>query len=170
MVIVVDTREQRPYGFGDKVSIQRKALQTGDYSVAGLESEIAIERKSLDDLIQSLSQQRERFNKELDRLKLYPVRAIICEAAWCHIVTGDYRSKMSPASAYGSVMGIIAMGIPVIMAGGGMEAERACYSILRIAYNKYQAKLAHFSRGKIIKASEGSLKTIPVGVGLKPMA
>jgi ERCC4-type nuclease len=165
LVIVIDTREQRPYGFGDKVSIQRKALQTGDYSVAGLENEIAIERKSLDDLIGSLSAGRERFNKELERLKHYPVKAIVCEAAWCHVITGDYRSKMSPAAAYGSIIGIIAMGIPVVMAGGRMEAERACYSILRIAYNRYQAKLHHFSRGKIIKASENKINPIAVTIG-----
>ncbi len=60
--VVVDTREQHPWAFrgfrhdADRnnvpmiVPIENRALDTGDYSISGLEQRIAIERKSLDDL------------------------------------------------------------------------------------------------------------------------
>lgn len=52
MKIVIDTREQTPYGFAkyDAEPI-RAALPTGDYSLPGFEDRVAIERKSLDDLV-----------------------------------------------------------------------------------------------------------------------
>ena len=52
VTIVVDTREQEPYGFNpDLVRPVRRALPAGDYSVAGLEETIAVERKTLDDFV-----------------------------------------------------------------------------------------------------------------------
>lgn len=40
--IVIDTREQQPYAFG--CASERRKLDAGDYSVAGCESQIAVER------------------------------------------------------------------------------------------------------------------------------
>ena len=46
VTVVIDTREQEPYGFNpDLVRPLRRALPAGDYSVAGLEETIAVERK-----------------------------------------------------------------------------------------------------------------------------
>ena len=64
-VIVVDTREQKPYRF---TRCQVKTLPTGDYSLVGLEDCIAIERKSAADLAGSLGAGRTRFRRELERL------------------------------------------------------------------------------------------------------
>ena len=54
MKIIIDSREQRPFDFlsqnGD-IETERGTLDTGDYSVAGLESRVAVERKSLADLV-----------------------------------------------------------------------------------------------------------------------
>ncbi len=54
MKLVVDNREQVPYRFEAEqyqpVSIETNNLTTGDYSLQGFESYIAIERKSLADL------------------------------------------------------------------------------------------------------------------------
>lgn len=64
--IVVDTREQTPYEFAtmvcDKadgggplyVPTLRAGLPTGDYSLAGYEDMVAVERKSLADLFGTL--------------------------------------------------------------------------------------------------------------------
>lgn len=59
VVAVVDTREQLPL---DLAPLQTVAgtLSTGDYSVRGLEHAIAIERKSLGDLLGCVGQHRER--------------------------------------------------------------------------------------------------------------
>ena len=68
MEILVDSREQRPYSediykpLGLKCTV--KKLDIGDYSIKGKEKEVAIERKTLDDFIHSITHERERFEKE----------------------------------------------------------------------------------------------------------
>jgi ERCC4-type nuclease len=49
-VIVIDSREQQPLSFSRLPAI-RGTLVTGDYSVVGLESLFAIERKAFADLV-----------------------------------------------------------------------------------------------------------------------
>src|SRR5688572_25097121 len=58
--IIIDSREQNPLTF-TRLSSIRGTLQSGDYSIAGLEHLFAIERKSLDDLAMSVTSERERF-------------------------------------------------------------------------------------------------------------
>ena len=63
--IIVDSREKKPLFSGCLV----KGLNVGDYSLEGFEDRIAIERKSLPDLFQSLGKDHDRFRKELERSK-----------------------------------------------------------------------------------------------------
>lgn len=51
-ILVIDTREQRPYTFTDSRvgGVVHAALPAGDYSVQGCEMQIAVERKSLPDV------------------------------------------------------------------------------------------------------------------------
>ena len=52
MNISVDTREQRPFLFsGYPCAIRRIALHTADYSLAGHENTVCIERKEIDDIV-----------------------------------------------------------------------------------------------------------------------
>ena len=67
IVAVVDSREQLPLDLEPLQSV-RGTLTTGDYSVAGMESIVAIERKSLGDLLSCIGKERERFDKEVMRL------------------------------------------------------------------------------------------------------
>lgn len=66
---IVDTREQLPYtfdGFKNLIAdTKNPALKTGDYSVTGFEDCIALERKTLADIVGSLMNGRERFLKEM---------------------------------------------------------------------------------------------------------
>jgi DNA excision repair protein ERCC-4 len=66
--IVIDTREQTPLVFSHLPST-RGTLQSGDYSIAGLEHDFAIERKSVPDLLGSVTRERDRFERELHRLR-----------------------------------------------------------------------------------------------------
>jgi ERCC4-type nuclease len=66
--IIVDSREQRPLEFLHLPS-ERGTLQSGDYSIKGLEHDFAVERKSIPDLIGSCTRDRERFERELHRLR-----------------------------------------------------------------------------------------------------
>jgi hypothetical protein len=94
--VVVDSREQAPYHFqgvradakGFKVPIivrtVVKGLETGDYSIVGLENRITIERKSLADAYGTFGDGRERFERELERMRSYEYSAVVIEAGWEH--------------------------------------------------------------------------------------
>jgi hypothetical protein len=60
--LLVDTREQNPFNFfrvrGWFAGIEKKALQLGDYSLAGLEDICVVERKDLSDLVHSCTTDR----------------------------------------------------------------------------------------------------------------
>ena len=69
-VLLVDTREQKPLRFSH-LPAESATLYTGDYSVRGLEEVFAVERKSLADLAGSLTRERDRFMREMHRLRGY---------------------------------------------------------------------------------------------------
>lgn len=68
MRIVRDSRERTPFPFDDDkykgVILSEGSLTTGDYSIVGLENQVAVERKSLPDFVASISTGRERFERE----------------------------------------------------------------------------------------------------------
>jgi len=103
MKIVRDSREQSPFHFdGEKfnqVEVQEGNLSTGDYSLLGLESRVAVERKSLPDFMASISTGRERFERELARARGLDAFMVVVEAPFSEIVAGNYRSKMQPKAA-----------------------------------------------------------------------
>ena len=74
--ILIDNREQRPLVF-EHLASERGTLQSGDYSIAGLEHDFAIERKSIPDLCGSLTRGRERFERELHRLRGFSFARIL---------------------------------------------------------------------------------------------
>jgi ERCC4-type nuclease len=50
------------------IRAERKCLQTGDYSIIGHEHEIAIERKSIEDLYSTVAGRRANFKAEHERM------------------------------------------------------------------------------------------------------
>ena len=129
VVAVVDTREQLPLDLAP-LRMERGTLPTGDYSIRGLEHVVAVERKSLADLLGCVGQERERFDREVQRLLAYPCRALVVESTWQEIERGDWRSKITPTAALGSLLGWIAAGLPVLMANDHERAGRYVGRIL----------------------------------------
>ena len=86
-----------------------KHLATGDYSIIGYESKIAVERKELSDLFNTLGRNRDRFDAEMQRLSEMDYAAIVIEASWPEIcrpkeARGEaWRSKLNPRSVWGTV-------------------------------------------------------------------
>ena len=79
--IVRDSREQAPFTFsGLPVEVSVGALEAGDYSLHGFERRVAVERKELGDLVGCLGTDRERFQRELARLRGYDCAAVVVEA------------------------------------------------------------------------------------------
>lgn len=136
MCIITDTREQRPFTFGGQryegVIIQPGTLATGDYSLAGLEDKIAIERKALDDLIGCLTTDRSRFERELQRAAALDFFAVVIEGSLAGLLSGRYRSKMNPHAAFASCAAfMVRYRIPFIFANDRLTAEYFTYSFLR---------------------------------------
>ncbi len=108
--VQIDTREQLPYTFAsltanaDKgnarliVPIVRRVIEIGDYTIAGLETVVAIERKSKEDLYSSIGQRRENFIHRLQILSDHRIfGAVIVESGWDELI-GDppHYSRLHP--------------------------------------------------------------------------
>ena len=129
---IIDSREQHPLDVSPLQAV-KGTLVTGDYSVEGLEHAIAIERKSLDDLLSCCGRERERFDACVQRMLAYPVLALVVEASWADVAAGNWRSKLSPKQVEASLMGWITKGVPVLLSGDHKTAGRHVARILFIA-------------------------------------
>jgi hypothetical protein len=106
--IAIDTREQLPYDFtrvsadkaegGGVILVRRdfKTLKTGDYSITGHEADVAIERKSKEDLYHTIGQERARFERELIRLNDMKLARVLVEAEMGEIATDPPAYSMLP--------------------------------------------------------------------------
>jgi ERCC4-type nuclease len=143
ITVIADSREQNPFDLSPLKTVQG-SLTTGDYSILGLEHEVAIERKSLQDLIGCVGRERERFDREVKRLLGYPVRAVICEGSYGQIEAKAYRGSVHPNAVAGSIIGWCASGVPVIMAGTRARAQEIAVRMLVIAAKRRYAELVKF--------------------------
>lgn len=76
MIIIRDTREKQPLSFKNQTIV--KKLETGDYSLEGLEDKITVERKgSITEVYNNFTEKR--FWNEMERIRSYPYRYIIFE-------------------------------------------------------------------------------------------
>jgi DNA excision repair protein ERCC-4 len=119
--IVVDTREQAPLAFR-RLPWREATLATGDYSIAGLESDFAVERKSVPDLIGSLTAGRDRFMREVDRLRGMSFARLLVIGSEGDVLAHRYRSNASPTAILHSLHSIEAKGLPVAWAASPATA------------------------------------------------
>jgi ERCC4-type nuclease len=119
--VLVDSREQAPYTFdsipprasdaGKRLVVPTayRGLDAGDYSIDGMEGEIALERKSLADLYGTLGGGRPRFEREIERLAKLQFAAVIIEADVREIwrpaeFYKDWRSHLNPRTVEGTIV------------------------------------------------------------------
>lgn len=85
-IVLVDTREKYPFEFGGFknwiADTRSQALKVGDYSIEGMEKLLALERKTLTDLITTVIQERSRFFKQCEKMTKYRWRALLIEASY----------------------------------------------------------------------------------------
>ncbi|ABK18183.1 ERCC4 domain-containing protein [Syntrophobacter fumaroxidans] len=142
MIVIIDSREQIPYDFATyDVETERGTLHTGDYSLAGFEDRVAIERKSLDDLIGCLCHDRERFEKELCRAKALDFFSVVIEGALSDILDGRFRSRMTVNAAVESIAAFSTRyRTPFLFCGSRAGGERMTFSLLsKYAHNILRA-------------------------------
>lgn len=131
--IIRDTREQDGFEFaGFPCTVTAGTLQSGDYALRGFERRVAIERKTLDDLLNSISTERDRFSRELQRLKAYDAACVVVESPAAALRSGRYRSRMDPASAWQSVIALsMRFRLPFWFCDSRADAEAVTFNFLR---------------------------------------
>ena len=142
-IILVDSREQTPLLFAN-LTTERATLATGDYSVLGFERDFCIERKSIEDLVQSLTHGRDRFSRELQRMRGYSFRRLLIVGTLADIEAHRYRSLANPKAIIGSLFAFEArFDVPVCFCA---SPEAAAVQVERWAF--------YFLRERLTAASE----------------
>lgn len=95
--IIIDTREQAPWSFDPGQAVtQIGTLKTGDYALVGDQANFAIERKSLDDFLSTISSGQKRFQKEIVRMRDFPAKVIIVEGDFATVCFAEDESGLHP--------------------------------------------------------------------------
>lgn len=135
--VIVDSREQKPYRF-ERMAVA--ALPAGDYSIQGLEGEVAIERKSRQDAYASLGAGRARFERELARLSRLKYAAIVVESTLPGFLTPPPFTTMNPKAAVNSLIAwSVKYRVCVFFAGDRVHAQALTRRLLE-KYWKYRTE------------------------------
>ena len=124
-VVVIDTREQDPLPFA-RLAVERGTLPTGDYSFRGGEELFAVERKSVADLTACcMGENRERFFRELHRLRGFRFKRLLVVGTREAIERGEYVSRIAPQAVLATLAAIEArFDVPVVFCPSPEEAGR----------------------------------------------
>lgn len=141
VTIIIDTREQEGYSFDPRLAATvRRALPAGDYSVAGMENTVAVERKSLDDFVSTVIHSRARFRKELRKLAEYRAACVVVEAGLLEVMLHRYRGDAHPNAVVGNALSIILdFRIPVFFCSSRQAACQFVQAYLLAAHERWHA-------------------------------
>jgi hypothetical protein len=145
--IIVDTREQQPWSF-DEYVVANKKLDTGDYSIEGLQSFFAIERKKsinevanniieprFKDVISRMSQLKYSFfllEFSLTEVLHYPVGSNLPKKLWDKV-------KITPAFIMKHILDWqIKYNIKVLFCNNASNAEKTAKYIFKKMYLLHQ--------------------------------
>ena len=144
-LLLVDTREQKPLPFSHLQS-SPATLQSGDYSVKGLEDVFSVERKSLADLVGSLKSGRDRFMRELHRLRGFAFARLLVVGTAQELAGLVARGRVSLDMVEHSLLSIEQRyGVPVVRvdtpAAGALLVETWAFTAWRDAAAKLGVRL-----------------------------
>lgn len=127
-ILIVDSREQKPYEFvrfSDQFEeVRRGKLLAADYSIATFETKVGIERKSLSDLVSTIIHGRDRFKTELAKLSQYEFAAVVIEASLKQVSSPYSFSGANPSSVVGSIQSFsMVYGVHFVYADDRVHAE-----------------------------------------------
>jgi ERCC4-type nuclease len=136
--IIQDTREKKPWAFqtaGSVDGVKVSKLDTGDYSIQGMEKLFMVERKaSVDEVFMNLGVQWERFEREMERAKLYKYKYLVIESSMREIYKGSRYSKMSGRFIMARLLYLqYKYGISIIFAGEGMHVPGFIIQLMKAA-------------------------------------
>lgn len=150
--IIIDTREQQPWTFKNRTTATSK-LDTGDYSIAGFENIVAIERKkNVSELATNITEPR--FKDVISRLSsikysfmllefslkdvlIYPIGSNIPKHKWQYIkISSNFILKNITDWQ-------LENNINVFFCGSASNAENLAGYLLRKIYNKEKGNINH---------------------------
>lgn len=114
-IILIDQREQTPLRFLHLES-RSATLQSGDYSLLGAQELFSVERKTVPDFVGCcVGENRERFSRELHRLRGFHFKRLLIVGTEAEIREGKYRSNIKPQSVLGTLSAFeIRFDVPVV--------------------------------------------------------
>jgi DNA excision repair protein ERCC-4 len=159
-VVLVDTREQEGFAYTFErfskwfAGVERATLRVGDYSIKGMEGRLAIERKSLPDLVNSVIGDRARFLAQAKRLASLERKAIVVEASLAKVKSPYPESQAHPNAVVGTLMALQERwGIQILWCDNAELAEETVAHILSKSYTlqwlKAHRRPRHFVDGDI---------------------
>ena len=140
--VVIDSQEHMGYRF-ERFSnwfagTIHKRLPVGDYTILGMEDELAIERKTLPDLVKSIIQEREGFIEKCERLSAFRKKSLVIEGSLSLLKTPYEDSQAHPNAVLGSLLAAQERwDIPVYFLDNFLLAEEFVASMLS-KYHAYQ--------------------------------
>ena len=152
MHIIVDSREKDPLSFEwwTDVACSVGTLPTGDYSLPGLSDRVAIERKTLVDIVNCFSgAEKDRFERELQRARGLDYFAVVIEGSYAEMEARKYRSKLTPSQANKILLDLqVRYRTSFVWAGNRRAAEFITHWLLRSyldqAKEQYKSVLAAY--------------------------
>lgn len=108
-VIIIDNDEKRALQFpflndgSVFVRTEVRSLHTGDYSIEGYENLITVERKSINDLVNTVIHDWARFAKECRRMATMDAAVIGVEGNLQDVLQHKYESNADPMSVLGKI-------------------------------------------------------------------
>jgi ERCC4-type nuclease len=141
--IIVDTREQQPWVFENHIKACEK-LDTGDYSVRGLENLLCIERKkSVSEIANNITEKR--FKDVVARMTRYKYSFLLLEFDFDNVLSYPIGSnvpkrmweklKITPNFLIKHLVELqVFFNIKVLFCGSPSNAEKMALSIMKKVY------------------------------------
>ena len=141
-IVVIDSQEHMGYKFERFTNwfsgTIRKRMPVGDYTLQGMEEELALERKTLPDLVNSIIQDRKDFIGKCEKLSTFRKKCLVIEGSLSSIKTPYEDSQAHPNAVLGSLLAAQERWqIPVYFLNDFILAEEFVASMLS-KYNAYR--------------------------------
>jgi len=137
--IAIDTREQQPWAFPEELAkCERIGLLAGDYAIYG-DQQFSIERKSVNDLVGTVTSGWHRFLEEIGRMEdvASPAKVVIVEGNLEDILEHRYdHPKVIPRFVVNQIARLTLRGVAVVFAGNPISAAGMAYAILNKRYEQ----------------------------------
>jgi len=131
--ISIDDREKKPYSFPRSSVVH---METGDYGILDAPLLITIDRKNPKDAVSTVIHNRDRFVRELERMREYKFRAIVIEESLEFMASPYTFSRANPKSVLQSYFAFqVRYNVHVIFAGSRQLSRAVVLRLLEWAWH-----------------------------------